>query len=120
MIDLNNPVSLDTNANVNTEISSNTTAFIRNLNYPTLINPCLNGVVIYQTSLITNQPVPICVTSDMINSQFLTTWGQLFNIDFTVKSDSNKAIIMITIIITIKVMIIIITVLTEIVYLNLV
>ena len=27
MIDLNNPVSLDTNANVNTEISSNTTAF---------------------------------------------------------------------------------------------
>ena len=26
----------------------------------------------------------------MINSQFLTTWGQLFNIDFTVKSDSNN------------------------------
>ena len=52
-------------------------------------NNCLNGVVVYQTSLITNQPVPICVTSDMMNSQLLNSWGQLFKVDVNVKSDNN-------------------------------
>ena len=52
-------------------------------------NNCLNGVVVYQTSLITNQPVPVCVTSEMMNSQLLNAWGQLFNVDVTLKSDNN-------------------------------
>ena len=38
-------------------------------------NNCLNGVVVYQTSLITNQPVPVCVTSEMMNSSIIKCMG---------------------------------------------
>ena len=62
-IDLNNPIGWGQNAESNF-----------------LIN-CPTGVVIYQRSLITNQIVPICVTSDMTN--------QLFNIDFNVKDNDD-------------------------------
>ena len=46
-----------------------------------LIN-CPTGVVIYQPSLTTNEIVPICVTSEMLNSQ-------LFKIDVEVKDDNK-------------------------------
>ena len=76
VIDLNTPILQSSNSTLNSSLLSN--------------NNCFNGVVVYQTSLITNQPVPVCVTSDMMNSQLLNAWGQLFNIDFTVKSDNDN------------------------------
>ena len=63
-IDLNNPIGSG-----------------QNLQSNFLIN-CPTGVVVYQPSLITNEIVPICVTSDMLNSQ-------LFKIDVEVKDDNK-------------------------------
>ena len=63
-IDLNNPIGLGQNSQSNF-----------------LIN-CPTGVVVYQPSLTTNEIVPICVTSDMLNSQ-------LFKIDVEVKDDNK-------------------------------
>ena len=63
-IDLNNPIGSG-----------------QNLQSNFLIN-CPTGVVVYQPSLITNEIVPICITSDMLNSQ-------LFNIDVEVKDDNK-------------------------------
>ncbi len=54
-------------------------------------NNCFNGVIVYGTSLITNELVPVCVPSDMMmNTQLLSAWGQMFNIDFTIKSTSSS------------------------------
>ena len=78
--------SRDTNAVVDLNSPN-----LQSVNSSLLVNNnCLNGVVVYQTSLITNQPVPVCVTSEMMNSQLLSAWGQLFNIDFTIKSDNDS------------------------------
>ena len=82
-IDLNNPIGSG-----------------QNLQSNFLIN-CPTGVVVYQPSLITNEIVPICMTSDMLNSQ-------LFKIDVEVKDDNkdndndddNKIMIMMVTIIT--------------------
>ena len=78
------------NSNPNSNFNSNFQSASIDLNNPIglgqysesnfLIN-CPTGVVIYQRSLITNEIVPVCVTSDMTN--------QLFNIDFNVKDDDN-------------------------------
>jgi hypothetical protein len=64
-IDLNNPIGLE-----------------QNLQSNLLVN-CPTGVVVYQTSLITNEIVPVCVTSDMLNSQ-------LFKIDVDVKDNDDN------------------------------
>jgi hypothetical protein len=63
-IDLNNPIGLGQYSQTN------------------LLVNCPTGVVIYQRSLITNEIVPICMTSDMTN--------QLFNIDFNVKNNNDN------------------------------
>lgn len=63
-IDLNNPIGIGENSQTN------------------LLVTCPTGVVIYQRSLITNEIVPICMTSDMTN--------QLFNIDFNVKNNNDN------------------------------
>jgi hypothetical protein len=64
-VDLNNPIGLGQNSQSN------------------LLVNCPTGVVVYQTSLITNEIVPVCVTSDMLNSQ-------LFKIDVDVKDNDDN------------------------------
>ena len=78
------------NPNPNPNFNSNIQSASIDLNNPIgpgqysesnfLIN-CPTGVVIYQRSLITNEIVPVCMTSDMTN--------QLFNIDFNVKDNDD-------------------------------
>lgn len=78
--------TLNPNPNLNNEIQSASIDLINSAglgqySQSNLLINCPTGVVIYPPSLITNQLVPICVTSDMTN--------QLFNIDFNVKDDDD-------------------------------
>ena len=76
--------TLNPNPSLNNNIQSacidlNNSAGLGQFSQSNLLINCPTGVVIYQSSLITNQLVPVCMTSDMTN--------QLFNIDFNVKDD---------------------------------